>query len=78
MLIQPVHPDHPSTDRDREPNVMTGPKLRGKAGAMLNRVRMIPPAVKPFCLARPQPMSEAILLHTDECESSYLRILIIT
>jgi hypothetical protein len=49
MLIQPVHPDHPSTnrDRDREPNVMAGPKPRGKAGAMPNRVRIIPPVLKP-------------------------------
>jgi hypothetical protein len=48
MLIQPVHPDHLSTDRDREPKVIAGPKLRGKAGAMPNRVRMIPPASKPI------------------------------
>ena len=61
MLIQPVHPDHPSTDKDREPNVIAGPKLRGKAGAMPNRVRMIPPASKPIYLARSCPASEAIL-----------------
>jgi hypothetical protein len=53
MLIQPVHPDHPSTDRDREPKVTAGPKLRGKAGAMPNRVRMMPPAHQALCLGSP-------------------------
>jgi hypothetical protein len=46
MLLQPVHPDHPSTAEDREPNVAAGPELRGEAGSMPNRAEVMRPDVE--------------------------------
>jgi hypothetical protein len=72
MLIQPVHPDHPSTAQ--KPHVTVGPELRGKAGAMPNRVRMMPPTIELFGspdFGRHQRLSYSITMYENQVIYSF-------